>query len=80
MLAFAWLWEPMPADHPARSTAGTACWCCRSSSALVYGLRIGPWIELLLFGGNTRTWMLDNLGLGYDQRNALVVGSPWASR
>jgi phosphate transport system permease protein len=35
---------------------------------------IGPWLEVQLFGGNTRTWLLDNLGLDYDQRNALVVG------
>lgn len=35
---------------------------------------IGPWLEASLFGGNLQAWMLDHLGLPYDQRNALVVG------
>ena len=31
-------------------------------------------IELLLFGGNMQAWMDQELGIGYDQRNCLVVG------
>ncbi|MBU2478861.1 MAG: ABC transporter permease subunit, partial [Gammaproteobacteria bacterium] len=30
--------------------------------------------EHLFFDGDMRTWMRDNLGIGFDQRNALVVG------
>ncbi|MDE0063601.1 MAG: ABC transporter permease subunit [Gammaproteobacteria bacterium] len=31
-------------------------------------------LEAVLFGGDARAWMYNALGLGYDQRNALVVG------
>jgi phosphate transport system permease protein len=35
---------------------------------------LGPVLEASFFGGDSRTWFLENLGLDYDQRNALVVG------
>ncbi len=41
---------------------------------VVAGFGLGPWIESVFFGGNTRGWFLNELGLAYDQRNALVVG------
>jgi phosphate transport system permease protein len=31
-------------------------------------------VELLAFGGNMQAWMDQTLGIGYDQRNCLVVG------
>ncbi len=31
-------------------------------------------VELLVFGGNMQAWMDQTLGIGYDQRNCLVVG------
>lgn len=31
-------------------------------------------LEAALFGGDARSWLQGELGLGYDQRNALVVG------
>jgi phosphate transport system permease protein len=31
-------------------------------------------LEVLLFGGNMQAWMDQTLGIGYDQRNCLVVG------
>jgi phosphate transport system permease protein len=31
-------------------------------------------LENLFFGGNLRTWFSTEFGIGYDQRNALVVG------
>ena len=31
-------------------------------------------VELVLFGGNMQAWMDHTLGIGYDQRNSLVVG------
>ena len=31
-------------------------------------------LEAMLFGGDARSWLQNSLGLGYDQRNALVVG------
>ena len=35
---------------------------------------LGPWLERVLFDGDTRSWVRGVLGLEYDQRNALVVG------
>ena len=35
---------------------------------------LGPMLEDAFFGGDSRGWFLENLGLQYDQRNALVVG------
>ena len=32
-----------------------------------------PWVELLLFNGSMRQWFTD-VGIAYDQRNALIVG------
>jgi phosphate transport system permease protein len=37
-------------------------------------VKIGPSIELWLFGGDARSWLQTALGLTYDQRNCLVVG------
>ena len=38
------------------------------------GLWIAPGVEAVLFGGDMRQWVTDDLGIAYDQRNALVVG------
>ena len=35
---------------------------------------ISPGIDALFFNGDLRIWMLKELGIGYDQRNTLVVG------
>ena len=35
---------------------------------------VGPFLEASMFGGDSRAWFRDVLGLSYDQRNALVVG------
>jgi phosphate transport system permease protein len=36
--------------------------------------QLGPWLEHLWFGGDARRFITYELGIGYDQRNALVVG------
>ncbi len=40
-------------------------WACIAGSGF---------LELTFFAGDMRGWMNDNLGLSYDQRNALIVG------
>lgn len=35
---------------------------------------ISPGFESLFFGGDMRVWMKNEFGVGYDQRNSLVVG------
>ncbi|MEO9654188.1 ABC transporter permease subunit [Marinomonas sp.] len=37
-------------------------------------LVLSPFIELNFFGGNIRGWITHDLGITFDQRNALVVG------
>jgi len=35
---------------------------------------LSPWVETVLFGGDVRQYITNNLGIDFDQRNALVVG------
>jgi len=42
--------------------------------ATLFSLSVSDGIESLLFGGDMRLWMSDELDISYDQRNALVVG------
>jgi phosphate transport system permease protein len=37
-------------------------------------LHLGPPFERLAFAGSFQSWLLDTLGLPYDQRNAIIVG------
>lgn len=37
-------------------------------------LILSPWMENVLFDGNTRIWITDTLGIGYDQRNSIIIG------
>ncbi|HLT64645.1 MAG TPA: ABC transporter permease subunit, partial [Pseudohongiella sp.] len=75
MLLFAWVWTHLPpAFHrlipdgweaalavPAIVIFGTVC------------VQASPWLEVWLFGGSMRQWFTD-VGVNYDQRNALIVG------
>lgn len=42
--------------------------------AVVSAFSLGPTLEDLFFGGDSRNWFLTVMGLDYDQRNALVIG------
>lgn len=35
---------------------------------------ISPYLERILFDGNIRIWLSEELGVGFDQRNALIIG------
>ena len=37
-------------------------------------LAFSPWMENVFFGGNMRIWITDTLGIGYDQRNSIIIG------
>ena len=39
-----------------------------------FSLSMSPHLENWFFAGDMRTWIRDDLGIAYDQRNALVVG------
>ena len=71
--SFAWQWLP------ARLAARLEGWL---ALVTVPVLALSAWLvfsfdaqlEAALFGGDARSWLKSVLGLGYDQRNALVVG------
>lgn len=37
-------------------------------------IAVSPYVEQWLFDGNIRIWMRETLDIGYDQRNALIIG------
>ena len=37
-------------------------------------IEVSPLMEMAFFGGNLPIWLNEELGIGYDQRNAMVVG------
>jgi phosphate transport system permease protein len=37
-------------------------------------LSLSPWMERVLFDGNMRLWLTDTMGIGYDQRNSVIIG------
>ncbi|MGH8382077.1 ABC transporter permease subunit [Pseudomonas sp.] len=39
-----------------------------------FALHMSPFLETWFFGGDMRLWITNDLGITYDQRNALVVG------
>lgn len=75
MLLLAWAWSRLP-DRITRPFDGWyALLVLPVLVATVWvSFALGPWLEVVLFGGDTQAWILQNLGLPYDQRNSLVVG------
>ncbi len=74
-LLAAWTWSRLP-DRVTQPFDG---WYALLALPVIIGttwlaFAIGPWLELWLFDGNVQAWILDTMGLEYDQRNALVVG------
>lgn len=75
-LLFAWLWQLTPAFIRNRISEG---WYGLALVPVLIFLvwltfTIAPMMEMLLFAGDLQSWMLQELGIGYDQRNSLVVG------
>ena len=75
MFLFAWIWHLLPD----RLTGRQAGWYGAISVPLLLlmgylSFSAGPVVENVLFDDDLQGWFLDNWGLGYDQRNALVVG------
>ncbi|WP_263081495.1 ABC transporter permease subunit [Endozoicomonas sp. Mp262] len=76
ILLFALVWESLPGNIRHRVPDG---WhaillipVVLASGALAFALAVP--IEQWLFHGDIRTWLTTELGIPYDQRNALVVG------
>lgn len=74
-LLFAWAWAQLPRSVRNRIPGGwEAVILMPIICLLVWGLvELSPIIEIWFFDGSMRQWFTD-MGITYDQRNALVVG------
>lgn len=76
ILLTGWLWTRLPRTFRGRFPVGTEAILFVFVLAAGIGLclQLSPPFERLAFGGNFQAWLLEATGLGYDQRNAIVVG------
>lgn len=73
---FGYFWLRLPRTLRQRVPAGWEAALLMPTIVLVIWLcfLLAKPVEALAFGGNLQSWMDHTLGIGYDQRNALVVG------
>ncbi|NOY63706.1 MAG: ABC transporter permease subunit, partial [Gammaproteobacteria bacterium] len=76
VLVFAFLWQQLPGQIRHRVPEG---WDAALLVPVVLALGtlsfgLSEPLEIALFGGDMRSWLSHELGIGFDQRNALVVG------
>lgn len=76
LLIFGWIWSRMPASLKHILPPGWRPVLMVPAVLLVgwIALSLGRPMEVAFFGGDMRQWLTNDLGIGYDQRNALVVG------
>ncbi|SHH35311.1 ABC transporter permease subunit [Ferrimonas marina] len=76
MLLSAYLWHRLP-ERWSHSRLGQYRELLLIPLLLFTGwacLAVSPWLELVLMDGDARGFVTNELGIAYDQRNALVVG------
>ena len=76
LLAFAWLWSRLDLSGRIGIPEGWEPILLIPALLAMGALAIGTAepVQLALFGGDMRDWLTNELGISYDQRNALVVG------
>ena len=75
VLIFSILWSRLPAKISSRFDGWYAAICVPVIVLLAWvTLFSNEWLAELIFGGDARTWFLQNWGIDYDQRNALIIG------
>lgn len=76
ILLFAGLWQKMPKKiHHLVPDGWQAALLMPLVALLVwFAIASGPVLESWFFDGSLRVWMNTEFGIGYDQRNSLVVG------
>ncbi|MDV5171375.1 ABC transporter permease subunit [Photobacterium rosenbergii] len=69
-------WSQLPGNWRSRIPSGFHVLLLIPAIILIaYGcFSLSPWLEQTWFAGDVRTYLSDEWGIGYDQRNALVVG------
>ncbi|MBP7148374.1 MAG: ABC transporter permease subunit [Acidobacteria bacterium] len=75
-LLWGWSWRLLPSRVRAALPSGSEAIAAIGFLGLgiLVALQLGPAFERLAFGGRFQGWLLEVLGLTYDQRNAVVVG------
>lgn len=76
VMVFAYCWQLLPASIRHRVANG---WDAALLIPVImisawFAFAISPMIESFCFAGDMRVWINDSFGVGYDQRNSLVVG------
>ncbi|HEY9422815.1 MAG TPA: ABC transporter permease subunit, partial [Thermoanaerobaculia bacterium] len=76
VLLAGYLWNRLPRTFRGRFPVGTEAilFVFVLAAGIAICFQISPPFERLAFGGNFQAWLLQTTGLGYDQRNAIVVG------
>ncbi|MDH5735450.1 MAG: ABC transporter permease subunit, partial [Gammaproteobacteria bacterium] len=76
LLLFAGLWTAMPLNIRRLVPYGWQAALLMPVVIMLVWLSfmVAPLFEAVFFGGDIKHWLLDNFGIGYDQRNSLVVG------
>ena len=75
LMVLAWLWHLIPKNFTRRFEGWYGAIAVLPIVLMVaIAFELGPVLEVQFFGGDSRAWFLNELGLAYDQRNALVVG------
>ncbi len=76
VLAAGWLWTRLPRAFRGRFPVGTEAllFVFVLAAGIAACLRVSAGFERLAFAGDFKTWLLNVTGLGFDQRNAVVVG------
>lgn len=76
ILAAAWGWSRLPDSVRHRVPAGYEPLLLIPVIVLAVALPMSAsdWMEAVFFGGDTRLWLRETLGIPFDQRNALIIG------
>ena len=76
VLVFAYLWSQLPRDSRWQLPEGWDVALIIPVVAILawVAIPLGEVVEAQAFGGNMRNWVSEDLGINFDQRNALVVG------
>ena len=76
LLAAAYAWTRLPAFIRLRVPEGWEAAILLPVVAFIVWISftISPFLETWFFGGDMRLWLTHSLGIGFDQRNSIVVG------
>ncbi|MDV6315699.1 ABC transporter permease subunit [Idiomarina sp. HP20-50] len=72
----AFLWSKLPTNIRSKVNDGRAALLLIPVVLLVgwFSFGLSPWVEEVLFNGDVRGYLTNELGITFDQRNSLVVG------